>query len=134
MIHAGTVRVTKDVSKPYHDLMHLRAHPMKTVRLMRCCALHMSYSQDGEGNEIFLCNLTPGNFFGELAFLNDQPRAATVTANEEVKSWLNHGSNSQLHSARVGAIALDAGGVLHAEQDRVPRDHRLAQRGMLLPI
>jgi len=43
---------------------------------------------DGEGNEIFLCNLTPGNFFGELAFLNDQPRAATVTSNEEVECYM----------------------------------------------
>ena len=34
----------------------------------------------GDEPNYFLCNLGKGDFFGELAFLNDAPRAATITA------------------------------------------------------
>src|SRR5436190_22272163 len=45
-----------------------------------------------EGKEIILSILDPGDFFGEMALLDDEPRSATVVATESlelVTIWRN---------------------------------------------
>ena len=42
----------------------------------------------GENPNYFLCNLGKGDFFGELAFLNDKPRAATITATQQTECYV----------------------------------------------
>ncbi len=45
-----------------------------------------------EGKEIILCMLGPGDFFGEMALLDDSPRSATIVAVESlelVTIWRN---------------------------------------------
>lgn len=41
-------------------------------------------TNDKDDEEVFLCNLGKSDFFGELALLNDNPRAASVTATADV--------------------------------------------------
>jgi putative ABC transport system ATP-binding protein len=46
----------------------------------------LEVSRVREGNKVdTLVTLSPGAFFGELALLRDEPRAATVTAVEDVE-------------------------------------------------
>jgi CRP-like cAMP-binding protein len=40
-----------------------------------------------EGKEIILNMLGPGDFFGEMALLDDEPRSATVVATESLEVW-----------------------------------------------
>jgi CRP/FNR family transcriptional regulator, cyclic AMP receptor protein len=41
--------------------------------------------REGEGKEIILSMLGPGDFFGEMALLDDEPRSATIVATEPVE-------------------------------------------------
>lgn len=40
-----------------------------------------------EGKEIILSMLGPGDFFGEMSLLDDEPRSATVVATEALEVW-----------------------------------------------
>ena len=40
-----------------------------------------------EGKEIILNMLGPGDFFGEMALIDDEPRSATVVATEALEVW-----------------------------------------------
>ena len=42
----------------------------------------------GDEPNYFLCNLGKGDFFGELAFLNDAPRAATIKATKTTECYV----------------------------------------------
>jgi len=46
---------------------------------------HVEVAKTVDGKDTTLVNLGVGAFFGELALLNDEPRAATVIATEEVE-------------------------------------------------
>lgn len=43
-----------------------------------------------EGHEVVLAILGPGDFFGELALLDDAPRSATALALETTETWTLH--------------------------------------------
>ncbi len=43
-----------------------------------------------EGQEVVLAILGPGDFFGELALLDDSPRSATAEALEPTETWTLH--------------------------------------------
>jgi CRP/FNR family transcriptional regulator/CRP/FNR family cyclic AMP-dependent transcriptional regulator len=43
-----------------------------------------------EGQEVVLAILGPGDFFGELALLDDAPRSATAVALEPTETWTLH--------------------------------------------
>ena len=43
-----------------------------------------------EGQEVVLAILGPGDFFGELALLDDAPRSATAEALESTETWTLH--------------------------------------------
>ena len=43
-----------------------------------------------EGQEVVLAILGPGDFFGELALLDDSPRSATAIALEPTETWTLH--------------------------------------------
>lgn len=46
------------------------------------------YISDGEGREVTLNTLTPGDSFGELALLSDQPRSASISTIEDSHLWV----------------------------------------------
>lgn len=46
------------------------------------------YISDGEGREVTLNTLTPGDSFGELALLSDQPRSASISTVEDSHLWV----------------------------------------------
>ena len=43
-----------------------------------------------DGHEVVLAILGPGDFFGELALLDDSPRSATAVALESTQTWTLH--------------------------------------------
>lgn len=59
-----------------------------------------------EGQEVVLAILGPGDFFGELALLDDAPRSATAVALEATETWTLHREEFMRYLAENPEFAL----------------------------
>lgn len=59
-----------------------------------------------EGQEVVLAILGPGEFFGELALLDDSPRSATAEALEPTEAWTLHRDDFIHYISENPAFAL----------------------------
>jgi CRP-like cAMP-binding protein len=81
------------------------------IRVMLLLAGRVKVTQvDEEGRELLLSVRDPGDVLGELAFIDGQPRIATVTALEPVEAIVVQGSAFRHHletTPRIATVLLE---------------------------
>ncbi len=80
-----------------------------------------------DGTEQALAELGPGDYFGEMALLNDEPRTATVRALEPVVLWSL--DKASFHELMLGQFGLGTALSTEAENREATQRRLAGERG-----
>lgn len=97
--------LTREASFPAeHNIVHI-GDPGDTLYILLEGSVEVLYP--GRSQDLVLARLDPGDFFGEMALLNDEPRSATVRAMQPVRALLLGQDDFRLLVRESSDVALN---------------------------